>query len=231
MFVLIFVCLFFLFQGPVSSLGRAYDVVSCTKLAVFDSSLALLSNVSILVTSVLSNFLCGACDAVDPDQLVEAANATLSAHVLSLVAYMGTHPQTRVAIVPPLPRLTPGWFNSYLPCFTSFLLGEVSRHQNPQLQVLAPFVALPHSFESDGVHLKPEAGENFIRYVITGVDQIFPVSASPSSFPSDSFGTVTTGAPSFASATSNSRYVTLKKMLEKLHYSYYPFTALFACWL
>ena len=178
---------------------------------MFNSSLALLTDVSILVTSVLSNFLCGACDAVDPDQLVEAANAALSDHVLSLVTFMGKHPQTRVAIVPPLPRTTPDWFNSYLPCFTSFLLGEVSKYRNPQLQMLAPFVALPHSFETDGVHLNPDAGENFIRYVINGVDQIFPVSVSPPSFPSDSFGTVTSGAPSFMPSTSFSRYVPLKE--------------------
>ena len=150
-------------------------MVSCTKKAVFDSNLSRLDGVAILVTSVLSNFLCDACTAADQSRLVEVANAELSAHVLSLASYLGSHPQTRAIIVPPLPRMVPDWFNSYLPCFTSFLINEVTKYGGPQLQMLAPFVALPTSYESDGVHLSAAAGECFIKYVLNGVDQVYPV--------------------------------------------------------
>ena len=132
------------------------------------------------MTAVLSNFLCDACGSVDPSQLVEAANAELSSHVSSLASYLRTHRQTRAVIVPPLPRLEPDWFNAYLPCFTTFLLGEISRHSDLPIQALAPFVALPRSFESDGVHLKSDAGEMFVRYVLNGVDQVFPSELPPS---------------------------------------------------
>ena len=152
-------------------------MISCTKRAVFESSLSRLDGVSILVTSVLSNFLSEACTAADPSRLVEVANSELSAHVLSLAAYLRSHPQTRAIVVPPLPRMVPDWFNSYLPCFTSFLIGEVTKYGGPQLQTLAPFVALPTSYESDGVHLSASAGECFIKYVLNGVDQVYPTTS------------------------------------------------------
>ena len=143
---------------------------------MFESSLLRIDGASIIVTSVLSNFLCKACTASDPAHLVEVANAELSSHVALLVAHLRTNPQTRVVVVPPLPRLDPTWFNSYLPCFTSFLIGEVGKYTGMQIRTLAPFVALPTSFESDGVHLTSEVGESFIEYVLSGVDQIFPAS-------------------------------------------------------
>ena len=131
------------------------------------------------MTSVLSNFLCDACEAVAPAQLVEAANSEISLHVASLKVYLERCPQTRVVIVPPLPRLFPVWFNSYLPCFTSYLIGEVSK-ENGLIQVLAPFVALPSSFDGDGVHLNGDAGVCFIQYLINGIDQLVPASSLPS---------------------------------------------------
>lgn len=180
-FYVILICGYFSFlQGAVSSLGRSYEVVHCTRRAVFESSLPLLNDAKLIVTSVLSNFLCDACGSADPSQLVEAANAELSSHVRTLVSYLRAHRQARAVIVPPLPRLDPDWFNAYLPCFTTFLLGEISRHSDLPIQALAPFVALPRSFESDGVHLKSDAGEMFVRYVLNGVDQVFPSELPPS---------------------------------------------------
>ena len=142
---------------------------------MFDSGLSSLSGVSILVTSVLSNFLQDACEAVDSAQLLEAANSEISLHVSSLATYLRSNPLTRAVIVPPLPRLTPEWFNAYLPCFTTFLVSEVSKFSSGQIRVLAPFVALPSSFESDGVHLNAASGISFIQYVLNGIDQLLPV--------------------------------------------------------
>ena len=127
------------------------------------------------MTAVLSNFLCDACGSVDPSQLVEAANAELSSHVSSLASYLRNHRQTRAVIVPTLPRLEPDWFNAYLPCFTTYLVSKDSKISQGQIQVLAPFVALSSSFESDRIHLNADAGHCFIQYVLNGVDQLLPV--------------------------------------------------------
>lgn len=145
---------YFHFQcNAVSQYGRVYQVIPCTKRAVLDASLPTLSNPSLIVSSVLSNFLCDACSAVDLSQLVEAANSEISLHVRTLHGFLLANPQTRCVIVPPLARQTPVWFNSYLPCFVTYLISEVTKLGPGRIQVLAPFVALSLSFEADGVHL------------------------------------------------------------------------------
>jgi hypothetical protein len=44
-----------------------------------------------------------------------------------------------------------------------------------QLVCLAPFIAPSSYFDSDGVHLNSAAGVEFIKYILAGVDQAFPV--------------------------------------------------------
>jgi len=94
------------------------------------------------------------------------------------------NPGVRIAIVPPLARSVPDWFNPYLPCFTTYLFGEVSKAGCSQVRYLSPFVAPPHFFVSDGVHLNQDAGIQLIRFILDGVDQIFPpeqpISMAPS---------------------------------------------------
>ena len=203
-------------HNAVSRYGRSYQVISCTKRAVFDSSLPSLSGVSILVTSVLSNFLQDACEAVDSSRLMEAANSEISLHVASLVTYLKSHPRTRAVIVPPLPRLSPMWFNAYLPCFTTYLVSEVSKNSQGQIQVLAPFVALPSSFESDGVHLNSEAGVCFIQYVLNGVDQLLPViDATGPSFSQDTISAPTSFPISSSSGGAASSSVSEAPLLHQ----------------
>ncbi len=63
------------FKGIISRFGRSYDVIACTKRAVLESSLPTLQGVAVLVTSVLSNFICDACNLTDQGHIVDAANA------------------------------------------------------------------------------------------------------------------------------------------------------------
>ncbi len=102
------------------------------------------------------------------------ANAELTSHVQSLLNFSLANPDVQIAIVPPLARTTPDWFNPYLPCFITFLFGEISKAGRSQVRYLSPFVTPPQFFISDGIHLSPEAGVQFIRFVLDGVDQIFP---------------------------------------------------------
>ncbi len=92
-----------------------------------------------------------------------------------LHSFCQANPSVKIVVVPPLARSVPSWFNPYLPCFTSYLFGEVSKHGSTQIRYLSPFVAPAQYFDADGVHLNPEAGLQFIQYVLSGIDQVFPV--------------------------------------------------------
>ncbi len=127
----------------------------------------------VLVSSVLANFICDACKG---DSVLDPANREISEHVEALNAYSLANPGVSVAIAPPLPRSVPDWYQSYFPVFSTYLFHEVSRLSNPRVKYLAPFVAPPSYFESDGVHLNPEAGSSFIQYLVSGADTLFPPS-------------------------------------------------------
>lgn len=155
-------------------------MIPCTKRAILESTLPNLTNVSTIVTSVLSNFICDA-GSLALDRIIDVANAEMTAHVQFLSRYCQSHPGVKVVVVPPLSRSEPDWFTPYLPCFTTFLFSEISKLGSTQIRYLSPFVAPPTFFCTDGVHLLPEAGVQFIRFIVDGVDQVFPTveSASP----------------------------------------------------
>jgi len=132
-----------------------------------------LTSASLIVTSVLSNFICDA-GALSPDRLLDAANSVISDHVSLLHRFSQTSPSTRIVVVPPLSRSNPDWFNPYLPCLITFLISEIIKTGNTQIRYLSPFVAPATFFLSDGVHLNQDAGFHFIQFIIDGVDQVFP---------------------------------------------------------
>lgn len=144
------------------------------------------------MTSVLSNFICDSVSSVPPDQVLNASNTEISSFVETLHRYCLQNQSSVFIVVPPLARKEPHWFNSYLPCFTAFLISEISRRSTSQIRCLSPFITPDTFFESDGVHLTHDAGLQFIQYIISGVDQVYPVpnplsqssSGSISSFPS-----------------------------------------------
>ena len=148
---------------------------------MFESTLPTLVDVPIIVTSVLSNFICDAGLAY-PDRLLDVANAELHDHVQALHKHSLAHPFVKIVVVPPLARTDPDWFNPYLACLTANLFSEISKVGNGQLRYLSPFIAPSHYFEADGVHLNHDSGKLFIQFVLNGVDQVFPASdlTSPS---------------------------------------------------
>ena len=160
-------------QGSLSTVGRTYTLINCTKKAVFDSTLPTLSDVRILVTSVLSNFINDACVG---DDFSRDAHREITDHVETLHRYSLTSPSTRIVVAPPLPRSVPDWFLAYLPGFTSFLYHEVSRMGNSNLKFMTPFVAPPSFYESDGIHLNSDAGLSFVHFLVANSDQLFPSS-------------------------------------------------------
>jgi len=124
---------------------------------------------------VLSNFLSDAGLAVDESRRLEILSQVVVNHVKALFSYAQANVTTRVVVVPPLPRSVPDWFSAYLPGLGSLLVSEVLGLSSPQVTCLSPFIAPASFFESDGIHLNSAAGIEFIKYIIAGVDERFPV--------------------------------------------------------
>ena len=78
-------------------------------------------------------------------------------------------------MVPPLPRSTPDWFGAYLLGLTSLLVSEVLGLASHQVTCLALIIAPASYFESDGLHLNLAAGLEFVKYIVAGIDQSYPV--------------------------------------------------------
>ncbi len=87
----------------VSEYGRSYEVKKCTKKSLFDVGLVALANPSIVVTSVLSNFLCDAGGLVDSSSHLTVLSSVITEHVQKIKTHAASNPTSRYVIVPPLP--------------------------------------------------------------------------------------------------------------------------------
>jgi hypothetical protein len=98
-------------------LGLDLTLVECTKKTVFDAHLASLSGMtsgSLLVTSVLANFIVDACRDLEPAEIGLFANQQVTAHVDSLASIIRANPEAVCIIVPPLLRNVPGTEKRFL---------------------------------------------------------------------------------------------------------------------
>ena len=145
--------------------GRDLQLVKCTQKAVLDSHLATLSSASLVVCSVLENFIVDVCSDVSDDEVQLFARQQITAFVEQLSGLVSRLPEVNVIIVPPKFRSNPPWFGSYLPDFFNFLCGEVSRVGSERLALCAPFTVLPSMLEQDGVHLTPSGGDRFLTHL------------------------------------------------------------------
>jgi len=88
-----------------------FELVKCTKKVVFDSHLAnlgLLAPGSVIVTSVLANFIVDACQGLDDSKVPLFAGQQITAHVEALANVLRQCTDVKVFIVPPLMRKNPG---------------------------------------------------------------------------------------------------------------------------
>ncbi len=88
-----------------------FELVKCTKKVVFDSHLAnlgLLAPGSVIVTSVLANFIVDACQGLDESKVPLFAGQQITAHVEALANVLRQCTDVKVFIVPPLMRKNPG---------------------------------------------------------------------------------------------------------------------------
>ena len=96
-----------------SRVGHGIDLtlVNCTKKAVFDAHLVNLGTLqpgSLIVTSVLANFISDACLGLDEAEVDLFANQQITAHVESLADLIRDCVDGAAYVVPILDRKTPG---------------------------------------------------------------------------------------------------------------------------
>jgi hypothetical protein len=93
------------------ALGLNLDLVQCTKKTVFDShlsSLGTLPSGSVIVSSVLPNFIVDACLGLDDTKVSFFAGQQITAHVESLSRLLSNSDGSHVFLVPPILRIVPG---------------------------------------------------------------------------------------------------------------------------
>jgi hypothetical protein len=95
--------------------GIELSLVECTKKAVFDSHLVSLGKLeagSLIVTSVLANFIAHACRGLEVAEVALFGNQQITAHVESLADLLRDSPESAAYVVPILDRKNPGMFYS-----------------------------------------------------------------------------------------------------------------------
>ncbi len=86
-------------------------LVECTKKAVFDAHLLSLGKTgpgTLLVTSVLANFIVDACRGLENPEVALFAKQQIKAYVDSLSSLIRENPVAICIIFPPLRRIVPG---------------------------------------------------------------------------------------------------------------------------
>lgn len=92
-------------------LGFDLTLVECTKKAVFDAHLLSLGKTgpgTLLVTSVLANFIVDACRGLEDSEAALFANQQITAHVDSLSSLIRENSEAICIVFPPLRRVVPG---------------------------------------------------------------------------------------------------------------------------
>ena len=93
--------------------GIDLSLVECTKKAVFDAhviTLGVLQPQSLIVLSVLENFISDACRGLDDSEVDLFANHQITAHVETITDLLRASPTSVAYVVPLLDRSVPGLF-------------------------------------------------------------------------------------------------------------------------
>ncbi len=163
--------------------GRGFKLVSCTKKAVFDSHLLTVTSASLVVTSVLENFISDGCVGVPDDEVLLFGRQQITAHVEGLRSLVLRLPDVNIIICPPMFRSVPAWFASYLPDFHQFLTAEVGRAGSSRIGVCNPFLTVPSMLEGDGIHLTPAGGDRFMSHLDSELQTMLVEVSNPPATP------------------------------------------------
>ena len=99
------------FSRAAPGLGHDLVLVDCTRKAVFDAHVVSIGELpagSLIVTSVLANFIVDGCKGLDVGEVALFANQQITAHLESLADLLRDSPDSVGIVVPPLQRYSPG---------------------------------------------------------------------------------------------------------------------------
>ena len=156
-------------------LVKASQIIPCGHIELLAESLASVrdeSNCSII--SCMSNFI---ADAPGPPWVSQRVQPVLQAVLATLEDFCESHPEVNVLVSPPMYRTAPVWYREGLPEILT-LFSQIFTQASSEKLLLLPSFATP-DYESDGVHLTPYSGLEFIMHLFDSASALLMLAASP----------------------------------------------------
>jgi len=147
------------------------QVIPCTKLAIFRQSLlSVKKDCNVCIVACVTNFL---TDTTDPSSSVtQRVDGVLQDFFVALAEACLASPERQFLICPPMYRQCPLWYRDGLPEVLHCFSGHFARSavSSPRLSAMPGF---PNpSFESDGCHLTPYSGLEYVLHLFDRADTI-----------------------------------------------------------
>ena len=154
---------------------KTAQVVPCGHLGIFSETLQKLKpEINVCVVSCLTNFLSGA----DGPKTVSHRVEPVLKQIQSTLAESCTSFPSRMYLVsPPMYRTSPTWYREGLPEVLTLFSQTMTSDKPPNLHLLPSF-ATP-DFESDGVHLTPYSGLEYVLHLLDSAHDLFEFLEAP----------------------------------------------------
>ena len=147
---------------------RAAQILTCGHVGVLRATLGKIRNESnVVIISCMTNFL---TDAEGPESVSQRIDPVLQDVREVLDEFCQSHQAVKVLVSPPMYRVAPVWYRQGLPeVLTTF--SQTMLSESPvNLRLLSSF-ATP-AFQSDGVHLTPYSGLEFLMHLFDGAQDL-----------------------------------------------------------
>ena len=151
------------------------QIIPCGHLGIFSESLQKLKpEVNVCVVACLTNFL---SDADGPQTISHRIDPVLQQIRDTLLECCTANPARTYLISPPMYRSNPTWYREGLPEVLTLFSQSMSSDKPPNLSLLPSF-ATP-DYESDGVHLTPYSGLEFILHLLDSSHDLMTLLEAP----------------------------------------------------
>ena len=158
-------------------LHQAAQVVQCGRFEVFSQSLTSIKpEVTICVISCLTNFLTSSEDT--SASVAHRVGPVLDDVFTKVAEECVSNPGRRYLVCPPMYRRTPLWYRDGLPEILNKFSSLYKNYAQPNLSLMPSFPS--PELESDGVHLTPYSGLEFVLHLFDAAQHLIKVlEASP----------------------------------------------------
>ena len=140
---------------------RAAQILPCQGVSILAESLESIRDESnCIIISCMSNFI---SDAAGPPSVAQRVEPVLQQVLAILEEFCESKPEVCVLVSPPMYRTSPVWYREGLPEILTLFSQIFTQASSVKLHLLPSF-ATPE-YESDGVHLTPYSGLEFILHL------------------------------------------------------------------